>query len=253
VKDISVIIITNNEEKNIRKVLKSVCWADEIIVVDSESRDKTREIASELGAEVFVRKWTGFADQKKYALSLAKNEWVLSIDADEEITEALKKEIEELDENKADGFYIRRENYYLDKHITSCGWNNDYQLRLFRKAKTEMNFRLVHEGFLVNGITAKLHSTMKHYTFTSIAPELSKINTYSTLEARERMKKKKIVKGKNIFLHALAAFLRDFISQKGYKDGVYGLVISFLSGVTTLLTYTKIWEMQNTGYENANL
>ena len=141
---ISVIIITSNEEINIEDCLHSVEWSDEIIVVDSQSQDKTVEIAKKFTTKVFIKKWEGYSAQKKYALSLAENEWVLSLDADERITPELRDEIKLSIKKDFDGYKIPRENYFLGKHITGCGWNEDYQLRLFKKSKTGLTDSLVH-------------------------------------------------------------------------------------------------------------
>lgn len=237
-------MIVNNEEQLLQDALESVRWADEIIVVDSESTDSTRQIALKYTDKVFIHKWEGYAPQKKYALSLASNDWILNIDADERISDPLKKEILNLDFSSAAGFKIPRQNYLLKKHITTCGWNNDYQLRLFKKSIASVTDRLVHEGFEVVGKVAILNSPLIHLTFTSIEKTIKKINIYSSLEAREKIKGKKKVKGSTIIVHGLSAFLRDYFSLKGYKDGVYGLVIALFSGITTLLVYMKIWELQ---------
>jgi glycosyltransferase involved in cell wall biosynthesis len=238
-------MIVKNEESFLEDALKSVSWADELIIVDSESTDNTINIAVKYTNRLFVHKWEGFAAQKRYALNLTSNEWIINIDADERISEKLKKEINELDLSNADGFIIPRENYLLNRHITTCGWNNDYQLRLFRKSKVSVTDRLVHEGFEINGRSEKLKSPLIHLTYTSIERIVSKINRYSTLEAQEKFSNKKRVKIHTIIFHALSAFLKDFFSLKGYKDGIYGFVVSLFSGITSLLVYVKIWELQN--------
>ncbi len=245
---ISVIIITKDEEENLEDCLESVLWADEIILVDSGSKDKTLEIAKNFNAKIFHKEWEGFANQKRYALNLANNEIVLSIDADERITEKLKDEILNLDFSKADGFSIPRQNYFLNKEITTCGWDKDYQLRLFKKSKTKVIERPVHEGFSVKGKVEKLQNKMIHFTHTSIAKTFEKINLYSTLQAQERHDKK--VAGIGILAHSFSAFFRFFISLKGYKDGIHGLMVSLMNSVTTMLTYMKIWEMNNSKPEN---
>ena len=240
---ISIIVITKNEEKNIKECLNSIKWADEIIVVDSESKDKTLKIAGNYTSKIFTKKWEGFSLQKKYALSLAANEWVLNIDADERVSEKLKDEIENLTFN-SDGYFIPRENYFINKKITTCGWEKDFQLRLFKKSKTNIIERLVHEGFIVNGKVDYLKNPLIHCTFTSIESSFAKINNYSTLQALEIYKEKKKVRGSTIISHGLSAFLRYYISLKGYKDGIHGLMISMFNSITTLLTYMKIWEFQ---------
>ena len=242
---ISVIIITKDEEKNISDCLKSVEWADEIIVVDAESTDKTVELAKNFTDKVFVKKWEGYVPQKKYALSLAANKWVLSVDADERITPELKNEILNLSPNNFSGYKIRRRNFLLKKEITSCGWGNDYQLRLFEKEKTNMTDRLVHEGFTVDGKVGKLENPMLHYTFSSFSEYFSKINYYTSLKAEELVTQKGKVGGWTIFSHTLSAFFLFFFTKRGFKDGVYGLIISLLHSVSTMLNYIKLWELQN--------
>ena len=241
---ISVIIIIKDEEKNISDCLSSVQWADEIIVVDAESSDQTVELAKKFTDKIFIRKWEGYVPQKKYALSLASNEWVLSVDADERITPELKNEILSITSEDYAGYKIRRKNFLLKKEITSCGWGNDYQLRFFRKDKTDLTDRLVHEGFTVEGKVGKLENPMLHYTFGSFADYFSKINYYTTLKAEELYKQKRRVNGWTIFSHTVSAFFLFFITKSGFKDGVYGLIISLLHSVSTMLNYIKLWELQ---------
>ena len=242
---ISVIVITKDEEKNISDCLKSVEWADEIIVIDAESNDKTVELVKTFTDKVYIKKWEGYVPQKKYALSLASNGWVLSVDADERITPELKNEILNLSPNEFVGYRIRRKNFLLNKEITSCGWGNDYQLRLFKKDKTNLTDRLVHEGFIVDGKIAKLENPMLHYTFSSFSEYFNKINYYTSLKAEELVKQKRKIGGWTIFSHTFSAFFLFFINKRGFKDGVYGLIISLLHSVSTMLNYIKLWELQN--------
>ena len=242
---ISVTVITKDEEKNISDCLRSVNWADEIIVVDSESTDRTAELAKQFTDKIFIRKWEGYVPQKKYALSLASNEWVLSLDADERITPELKEEILNLAPANYSGFRIRRKNFLLKKEITSCGWEKDYQLRLMRKDKSSFSDRLVHEKFIVDGQVEKLKNPMIHYTFTSFSEYFSKINHYSSLKAQELFQKKERVGAWTIFSHTVSAFFAFFIFRRGFKDGVYGLIISLLHSVSTMMNYIKLWELQN--------
>jgi len=242
---ISVIVITNNEEQNIVDCLKSVEWADEIIVVDSESTDRTIDLARQFTEKIFTRKWEGYVPQKRFALNLATNEWVLSLDADERITPELKQEILNLTPENISGYKIRRKNFLLKKEITSCGWEKDYQLRLMKKNKASFSDRLVHEKFIVDGEVSTLKNPMLHYTFSSFTDYLNKINYYTSLKAQELFKKKKKVGSWKIFTHTVSAFFAFFIFRKGFKDGVYGLIISFLHSVSTMMNYIKLWELQN--------
>jgi glycosyltransferase involved in cell wall biosynthesis len=241
---ISAIVITKDEEKNISDCLSSVQWANEIIVVDAESEDKTVELAKQFTDKIFIRKWEGYVPQKKFALSLTSNEWVLSVDADERITPELKNEIQNITSNDYTGYKIRRKNFLFSKEITSCGWGNDYQLRFFRKDKTDLTDRLVHEGFTVDGRIGKLENPMLHYTFSSFTDYFSKINYYTSLKAQELYNKKRRVNGWTIFSHTVSAFFLFFITKRGFKDGVYGLIISLLHSVSTMLNYIKLWELQ---------
>jgi glycosyltransferase involved in cell wall biosynthesis len=245
-KKISVIIIAGNEENNIAECLESVSWADEIIVVNSGSTDRTVEIARNYTTRVYVHKWEGYAAQKSYALSLASNKWVLSIDADERVSPELKCEIENLDIEGADGYKIPRRNYFLGRVIKSCGWYPDYQLRLFKKSRTRVTNRQVHEGFFVDGRVEKLKNDLIHYTHMTITGTLSKINEYSTLQAAEKAPRKK-VHAYHILVHPAWAFLQHFILRRGFKDGTYGLLVSLIHAMTNMQTYMKIWEMQNAG------
>ncbi len=224
---------------------KAVAWADELIVVDSESNDRTVEIARQFTDKVYIRKWEGYVPQKKYALSLAKNDWVLSLDADERITPELKDEILKLSPGSFSGYKIRRKNFLIKKEISSCGWEKDYQLRLLKKDKTSLSDRLVHEKFIVDGEVSTLKNPMLHYTFSSFSDYLNKINYYTSLKAQELFKKKKRIGGWIIFSHSVSAFFAFFFVRKGFKDGVYGLIISLLHSVSTMMNYIKLWELQN--------
>ncbi len=241
---ISVIIIAGKEEKNIAECLESVRWADEIVVVNSESKDRTAEIARQFTGKVFLRKWDGYASQKNYSLQQASNEWVLSLDADERVSPELREEISNLDLSKVDGFYVPRRNYFLNKVIRSCGWSPDYQLRLFRKSKTKLTNRQVHEGFVVDGEKGYLKSELIHYTHTSIASTVEKVNEYSSLEAEEKSLRIKM-NGAKIFVKPIWEFFHHFIIRRGFTDGVHGLMVSIIHAMTKTQVYMKIWEMQN--------
>jgi glycosyltransferase involved in cell wall biosynthesis len=240
---ISVILITKDEEFNIRDCLESIKWADEIIVVDSISQDSTVKIAKEYTEKVFIKEWMGFADQKKYALSLASNEWVLSIDADERVTNKLKDELLNNNLENVDGYFILRENYFLGKKVNCCGWGSDYQLRLFKKSKTSVTNRLVHEGFTVNGKTERLQNSMTHFSYRNLNDAFKKINVYSSLSAKEKSLKKK-ANCISAVVHPMAAFIQYYFLRGGFRDGVHGLLISLMHAATNLLTYMKILEIQ---------
>lgn len=240
---ISVTIITGNEEENIRECLESVKWADEIIVVDSESSDRTVEIAKEFTENVFIHKWEGYAAQKSFALSKASNQWILSLDADERVTPGLSEEILAANLDEQDGFRIKRENYFIGKIITGCGWGSDYQLRLFKKSKTILSDRMVHEKFIVDGSVSVLRNTIIHYSYRNLKDGFDKINEYSTLEANEKYTRKKI-NGFNVVIYPALAFLQHYFIRKGFKDGKHGVMVSLMHAMTKLQVYMKIWEIK---------
>lgn len=240
---ISVIIITKNEEQNIIDCLNSVKWADEIIIVDAESTDATAELSKNFTDRIFFRKWNGYSEQKNYALTLARNDWVLSLDADERVTDELKNEILFSDLSIADGYKIPRANYFLGKLIRGCGWSHDYQIRLFKKSKTKVTDRRVHEGFIVDGKISELKSSMLHYSYRNFHDAMGKINNYSTLEAQEKYRRKK-VNGFTILLNPFIAFVQFFIFRKGFIDGTYGLLVSIMHAMTKMMMYIKMWELQ---------
>lgn len=245
-KKLSVIIITYNEEKNIQDCLESVKWADEIVIVDAESNDSTIEIAKKYTDNIFIRKWEGYSSQRKFSLEKANNEWVLSLDADERVSNKLKNEIEFIlsNDNDFNGYFIPRLNFFNHKEIKTCFWYPDYQLRLFKKNFAGVIDRKVHEGFEVTGKIGYLKNDIIHKAHQNFNDTFRKINIYSHLQAQEKINSKK-VKARDLILHPLAAFLNHFISRKGYKDGIYGLMVSLIHMMTNMMTYMKIWELQN--------
>ena len=244
---ISVTIICNNEEKNIEECIKSVLWADEIIVVDSFSEDKTIELAKKYTDKVFQNKWEGYAKQREFAVSKVSNEWIFSLDADERCTENLKNEIIDVIEksdNKYNGFRIPRKNYFLGKWIKNCGWYPGYQMRLFKKDKVIVTDRLVHEGYKAEGLTGVLENDIIHYTVVSISDYVKKINIYSSLQAEEKINKRKVTLLFLLF-RPYVYCIQQFILKKGFLDGIYGLMVTFFDVITNTLTNMKIREMQD--------
>jgi glycosyltransferase involved in cell wall biosynthesis len=240
---ISVIVIAGNEEGNIEDCLKSVAWADEIVVVDSESTDRTVEIAKRYTPNVLVRAWQGYANQKAFALKAASNEWVLGLDADERIQPKLAEEIAAADFDAFDGYRIKRDNYFLGKRIRGCGWGRDYQLRLFRKSRTTVTDRRVHEGFRVDGAVGVLEGAITHYSYRTLKEAFARIDRYSTLEAEEKAHRK-TVNPLTMLCAAPFAFFHHFIVRRGFIDGTYGAMVSLMHALTKLQVQMKIWEMR---------
>ena len=244
---ISVILIAQNEERHLRDCLQSVAWADEIIVVDGGSSDRTVEIAREFTEKVYQNAWPGFAAQKRFALQKAGLPWVLSIDADERITPELRDEILaklDADDLPESGFYLPRLSTFLGKFIRHSGWYPGYQLRLFQREKTSVIEASVHEGFRVDGQLGHLRNHMLHYTHASLAESLARLNRYSTLEARDRSGRRK-VRWWDFVTHPIAAFFNKFVALKGYRDGMHGFVLAAVTAMVKMALYMKMWELQH--------
>lgn len=241
---VSVTIITFNEEQNIARALESVRWADEIVVVDSGSSDRTLEIARAYTDRVYIYDWPGYAAQKQRAVELASHDWILSIDADEVVTSELKQEIlTVLQCPTSDGYYISRLNYYLDRPIYYSGWSPDYQLRLFRKGKGRWEGAYVHESLHLDGRPGYLTSRLEHYSIQSLRAHHQRLDRYTTLAAEEMLARGRVVGYWDLLLRPVATFLRNYLFKLGFLDGVAGLVICYFSAYYVFLKFAKCWEL----------
>jgi glycosyltransferase involved in cell wall biosynthesis len=240
-KKLSVIIITHNESANIADCINSVSFADEIIVVDSNSDDETPKIVNELGAYlIHTDNWPGFGAQKNYALSLATAEWVLSIDADERVTPALREEIiSVISTPLVEAYYIPRLSSFLGDFIYHGGWHPDYVLRLFKNNSGKFSNSIVHEKFLSNQI-AHLKNHLIHYSYPTDSDYLRKLETYSTAGALAAHKKNKKSNLKIIITHTTWAFLRSYIIKLGFLDGRAGFLVAVSSAESTYHKYLKL-------------
>lgn len=243
---ISAVVITKNEEINIKECLEALEWADEIVIIDSNSTDKTVTEASSYTGKIYTVQTDKFSEKRIYSLSKTANDWVLFIDADERVTPALADEISGLiPENGVYGYYIGRRNYCFGKWLRYSGVYPDRHIRLFNKNFSEITKRLVHEGIVVNGKTGQLKNEFLHYSYRDLSHMLNKINLYSTLEAGESFAKNKKITRTGVFTHALSAFLRVFISRKGFKDGINGFFLSFSYAMVNFLSHLKLLKLQN--------
>ena len=243
---ISAIVISYNEEKNIRRCLESLSWVDEIVVVDSYSEDNTKKIAGEFTDKIFDVKWEGFGKKKEFARTKASFEWVLCVDADEVVTPELKDEIKKAiqDQFSYDGFYIPRQSNFLGKWIKHSGWYPDYVLRLFKKDKAKFDESLVHEKLEISGKIGYLKNHLLHYTDPDLNHYLSKLNQYTSLSAKELFKKGKKANVFDLLFRPLATFFKMFILRAGFLDGVYGLILAMFSSFHVLTKYAKLWHLQ---------
>ncbi|MBI5360904.1 MAG: glycosyltransferase family 2 protein [Planctomycetes bacterium] len=245
---VSVCIVTFNEEANIGRCLESVKWAEEIIVVDSFSTDKTVEIAGQFNARVTQRAWPGHIEQKTYALSLAKNEWVLCLDADEVVTDSLKDEMFrrlEQDAGKVDGYCVKRHTFYLNRWINHGGWYPDYKLRLFKKSKGYIAGVNPHDRYFINGAAVRLNGDMIHYTYRDIAHQLRTIDSFSNISAEQLMKQGRKSALIPMIVKPPLKFLETYVYKLGFMDGMAGLIISVLTSYYVFLKYAKLWEKTN--------
>lgn len=244
---ISATVITFNEEANIAAALESLSWADEIIVVDSESTDRTVEIARRFTDKVFVRPWPGYSAQKSFAAEQGSNDWVFNLDADERVSDRLAVEIERLKASasiSASGFEIPRLTYYLGRWIRHSGWYPDYKLRLYNRTAGGWRGDYVHESVQVTGRVEKLAGEILHYTVRNSSDHHLRIDRYTTLAARERFERGKRANAISILLSPVAAFLRSYIFKRGFLDGTQGLAISIFAAHYVFLKNLKLWEME---------
>jgi glycosyltransferase involved in cell wall biosynthesis len=240
---LSVIIITKNEGDSILECLKSVIWASEIILLDAGSTDDTVKIAKEFGVKTFIcSDWLGFGPQKNRALKLASNEWVLSIDADERISDELAFEIKEIIQlNELDtGFEIPRLSSYCGQFIHHSGWRPDYVLRLFPRKSAKFSSDIVHERVLFNGRTKKLHNSIIHFSYETLDEVLDKANRYSSAGAEMLFNRGKRSSLSKAILHGWWAFLRTYILRRGFLDGKMGFILAISNAETTYYRYLKL-------------
>jgi glycosyltransferase involved in cell wall biosynthesis len=243
---ISVTIITKNEAENIRDCLDSVRWADEVVVVDSGSTDGTLEIARQWGARVFQEEWKGYAAQKNSAIDKTRNEWILSLDADERVPAALQREIENrlAAAPPVDGFYIARKNFFSGRWIRTCGWYPDYNLRLFRKNRGRFQERAVHEKVEMEGRTENFKTPLIHRTYRSLSDFLQRLDRYSTLAAQQMQREGRKVRHRDLLLRPPLTFLHLYILRAGFLEGTKGFLLSRLYSFYTFAKYAKLKEMQ---------
>lgn len=244
---ISVCIITGNEEDNIGRCLESVKWADEIILVDSFSTDRTVEIASGYTDRIYRHRWLGYIGQKAVAKSLARYEWVLFVDADEAVSGVLREEIESMFRRgvppEVSGFDFPRLVWFLNRWIRHGDWYPDTKLRLFRRTKGRCCGTEPHERIEVDGEVRHLRAPLYHYTYDSINDQIGTLNRFSSISANgmdELYSTAYILFG--MLVRAPFRFFRCYIIKLGFLDGVPGLIIAVASSFGTFIKYSKMWE-----------
>lgn len=243
---LSVVIITKNEENSIAQCLESVYgWADEIVIVDDESRDRTIEIAQKYADKIFHRKMDNEGKHRNWAYAQARNEWVLSLDADEYATEELKQEIAQaLQRNTYQAYSIPLRNYIGHYWVRHSGWYPAGKLRMFQKSKFRYEEVEVHPRVFVDGQTGHLTKDIVHKGYPDFEHFLASLNRQTTLEAKKWVQTGRHMSLGQAVWRTLDRFPRIFIRKKGYKDGFIGFMIAFFASLYQIISYAKYWEMK---------
>ncbi len=246
---LSVAIITFNEEDRLEDALISCREiADEIVVLDSFSTDKTVEIAKKFNANVFQETFTDYGSQKNSALDKCSHNWVLNLDADERVSDTLKAQIQKLKEKDesdidSDGFIINRKTSYLGRWITHSGWYPDRKLRLFKKEKSRWHGR-IHEGLKLDGKSERMQGDILHYTYRNITDHIKRLNRYSQMQARDIADRGKKFLYLRVIILPPITFIRFYIWKLGILDGLPGFVIALISSWSTAMKYLKAIEIK---------
>jgi glycosyltransferase involved in cell wall biosynthesis len=242
---ISAAIITYNEERNIARALESLRCCDEIVVVDSGSTDRTVELATKLGARVLDMAWRGYAGQKNYASECCENDWVLSLDADEALSEALEAEIWQIKKNgpEFDAYTMPRLAQYLGRWILHSGWYPDRKIRLFDRKHAKWVGNFVHESVVVEGRVGHLNANILHFTCSSLSEHLRTLDRYTTLAAEQLVSQKADIGWKELALDPAWTFFRTYVLQRGFLDGYEGLTIAYMAAFYNFLKYAKAKNM----------
>lgn len=247
---ISVVINTFNEEKNIRKAIESVKWADEIIVCDMHSDDETIKVASSLGAKVIYHKRTDYVELvRNFAISKVSGDWVLILDPDEEISESLADRLKKISSKMKEINYMKipRKNLIFGKWMKAAGWWPDYNIRFFKKGTVEWTNR-IHRPPKVEGegieLEAKEEYAIVHYHYSSISQFLYRMIRYTNVQAEELIKDGYKFDYRDLIKKPLGEFLSRFFAQKGYIDGLHGLALSLLQAFSFLIVYLRVWESE---------
>ena len=238
---ISATIVTLNEEHNVARALESLRCVDEVVVVDSGSTDRTREVAARLGARVVQEPWRGYAGQKNFAATLATHDWILSLDADEAVAEELEAEILLLKKTgpRFDGYSMPRMAQYLGRWIRHGGWYPDRKIRLYHRATAEWVGSYVHESVRLKGTAGELQGNLLHFTCESLSAHLRTLDGYTALAAEE-LATRGIRPGLcRIIFDPPWTFFRTWVLRRGFLDGLQGFVIAWMAALYTFLKYTK--------------
>ena len=240
---ITALAITYNEEINVARYVENLGFADEIIFVDSYSTDKTVEIAESLGVKVIQRKFTNFSEQRNFAISKAKNDWILFFDLDEVVSSELANEITTVMNTPSDrvAYFVKRNFHFLGKRLKYSGWQTDKVIRFFDRRHCSYNGNLVHEEVAANGKIGYLKNSADHFSYKSFDNYNNKLNLYSKLQAESLYKKKVRPNAYHFFFRPLYRFLYQYIVRLGFLDGKEGLIVCYLHGFSVFKRYLQLW------------
>ncbi len=244
--EISVVVLTKNEEKNIAQCLETLQWADELLVLDSFSEDATTDIALSKRAEVRQLRFVNYPSQRNAALRMASKGWVFFVDADERATPELAEEIRRAVEHAGfDGWWVPRKNYIFGKWIRHAGWSPDYQLRLLRRDRASYDERReVHELVELDGDAGYLENPLIHYNYETVREFRERQDRYSDFEARMLLESGRRARPHNFILQPLRHFRWRYVTLRGFKDGWRGLLLSALTAYYEIVRYRKLWHLQ---------
>ena len=241
---VTATVITFNEAANIQAALESLSWADEIIVVDSESTDATVSIARQFTDRVIVRPWPGYIAQKNFAAEQASHDWIFSLDADERVSPPLAAEIARvIGGTSAAGYRVPRVTFHLGRWIRSTDWYPDYQLRLYDRRRARWTGRYVHESVTADGPVTDLGGELLHYAYRDLAHHFQTMDRYTTLAAKQMFEEGRRAGFLDLAVHPPAAFFRNYVLRGGFRDGVPGLIVSAMNARYVGLKFAKLWEL----------
>jgi len=243
---LSVTVITRDEERNVAEALERLGFADEIVVVDCGSADRTVEICRRYTDRVYHRDWTGFVDQKNFAVAQAAHDWILSLDADERPSPALVEEIERLREGGFDrrGYRIPRVAWFMGRWIRHGDWYPDFQLRLFDRRHGRWQGGRVHESVRLDAPPGVLRGEIEHYTYRSLSDYLRRLERYSTLAAEDYHARGRRASPARLTVNPPLTFLKNYLLRRGFLDGVPGLMVAAMAAASVFFKYAKLYELQ---------
>ena len=246
---VSAFIVACNEEANIERCLRSVSWCDEIVVIDSGSKDRTLDICHQHNARVIERPWPGFVEQKRFGLSQCTGDWVLNIDADEEVSAGLRAELEAIaaqpvSDEGVRGYELPRMVFHLGQWWDKGGWWPEYRLRFCLRSKTSWGGSDPHEKALVDGPTKRLAGCLNHYTYADLADQVRSINRLSSSGAQTMFLRGRSAGLPALVLHPFGRFFKFFILKRGFLEGFPGFIVAVMEAFAAFIKYAKLWELQ---------